>query len=333
MSWRSGLPAPGGARDAGRLLDELAASTVVVIGDAMLDRYLRGDAERISPEAPVPVVRVRESEAQPGGAANVAAGVAALGAEVRLVAATGADRAAEELSRRLSDHGVDAGRILAVAGRRTTEKTRVIGDGQQMLRLDRESREPLEEASARRLLASLEEALGGADAVAVADYGKGLLDGEVGRRVLRSASERELPVVADPCRGRCGRYRGATVLTPNAEEAAAAAGGNVPAGAEALDGLRRGLGVEHLLVTLGPDGMRLAGPDGAVSGIPGRPVEVYDVTGAGDTVTAVVAASLGRTAGLETAARLANRAAALEVQKLGARPVGRTELREALPAP
>lgn len=311
-----------------RLLEDLASSTVLVIGDAMVDRYLRGDVDRVSPEAPVPVVRVRESEARPGGAANVAAGVTALGAECRLVSGAGADDAGRLLRELLEERGVDARGVLDLAARPTTVKTRVIGRDQQMLRLDREERSAPGAGDAERLEAAALEALRGVDAVAVADYGKGLLAGGVVPRVLAAASERDIPVVADPSPERLGEYAGATVLKPNAPEAAAAADAPGPPSSDAgLADLRRRLDVGHLLVTLGGDGMALVGPDDTVDRIPAERVEVYDVTGAGDTVTAVLAAALPHAGDVAAAARLANRAAALEVQKLGARPVGRAELR------
>ena len=310
-----------------RLLEQLASSTVLVIGDAMVDRYLRGDVDRVSPEAPVPVVRVRESETRPGGAANVAAGVTALGAECRLVAAAGRDDAGRLLRELLTERGIDAGGMLDVGARPTTVKTRVIGRDQQMLRLDREERSPLADDEADRLTEAVLAALPEVDAVAVADYGKGLLAGAVAPRVLGAARERGVPVVVDPSPERLGAYAGATLLKPNAEEAAAAVEGSRPPSSDAgLAELRRRLEVGHLLVTLGDEGMALVGPDGAVDRIPAERVEVYDVTGAGDTVTAVLAAAIPHAAGMGEAARLANRAAALEVQKLGARAITRAEL-------
>lgn len=322
-------PGGGGADDPGgesALLSGASRATVLVVGDATLDRYLRGDVERISPEAPVPVVRIREREERPGGAANVAAGVAALGAEARLVAPVGDDRAGRRLAELLGAAGVETAGLVTAPDRPTTVKSRVVGRDQQMLRLDRERREPLAAPVAGRLAEAAGAALDAADAVAVADYGKGALAGDAARRLLEAARGRSTPVVVDPARGEAGRYAGASVLKPNGAEAARAAGTeSPPTGDRDLRDLRRELGVEHLLVTLGGDGMRLAGPAGSVRHLPAETVEVYDVTGAGDTVTAVLAALIPAT-GVEEAARAANQAAALEVQKLGARPVTREEL-------
>ncbi len=312
-----------------RLLDELASSSVLVVGDAMVDRYLRGDVDRISPEAPVPVVRVTDVDASTGGAANVAAGVAALGAECRFVSAVGRDEEGRLLGRLLSGQSVESEALLTVDDRATTVKTRVIGRDQQMLRLDREDRSSLQAGDRERLEEHVSERLPDVDAVAVSDYGKGLLDGGVIPRVLRAARGEGVPVVVDPSPARLDDCGGATVLMPNAREAARAAGAPVSgeSGRE-LARLRNRLGVEHLLVTLGSEGMSLVGPDGSVDRIAAGRVEVYDVTGAGDTVTAVLAAALPRSRSVAEAARLANRAAALEVQKLGARPVTRAELRD-----
>lgn len=315
------------AEERQRLVDGLASSTVLVLGDAMVDRYLRGEVNRISPEAPVPVVRVTETESRPGGAANVAAGVAALGAESRFLSAVGRDEEGRRLGNLLSGQGVDPGDLTAVDDRPTTVKTRVVGRDQQMLRLDREVRASLGAGARERLVERALEILPDVDAVAVSDYGKGLLDGGILPRLLRAAQREGVPVVVDPSPARLGECAGATVMTPNAREAARAADATAPPESDPeLARLRERLGVEHLLVTLGGDGMSLVGPDGTVDRIAAGRVEVYDVTGAGDTVAAVLAAALPRAPSVVEAARLANRAAALEVQKLGARPVTRAEL-------
>lgn len=325
-----GAVAGGGARGLRGLLAALDGATVVVVGDAMLDRYLRGSTERISPEAPVPVVRLDGREAAPGGAANVASGIAALGAEARLVAAAGRDDAGDALVELLGRRGVEAGGLVRVEGRPTTTKTRVLSRGQQLLRVDRERRSALGTEEAEGLAAALGERLRGADALAVADYGKGTLGGGLARRAVEAARRRDLPVVVDPSTDRLVEYRGATVLKPNRPEAAAAAGRPEPPSSDGeLEALRRRLEVENLLVTLGGEGMRLARADGDALRIPGRRTEVFDVTGAGDTVTAVLAAVVP--AGeVPAAARLANRAAALAVQSVGARPVSRARLERAL---
>lgn len=319
----------GGGRAPGHLVDTLAGSRVLVVGDAMLDRYMRGDVERVSPEAPVPVVRLREAEETPGGAGNVAAGVAALGGECRLIAAVGDDDPGRTLRRLLEEAGVDAAGLVEVGDRPTTVKTRIIGRGQQMLRVDRETRARLDERAAGRVRRAIRAAVADVDAVALADYGKGMLGEAEIRQATDAAADRGIPVIADPSRSRLQQFRGAHVLTPNRSEAGRAVpsgGDGGPLGSEALLELRRRAGARYLLVTLGGNGMCLVGPDGTVRRIPAEKAEVYDVTGAGDTVAAVLAAALSRGVAVGDAARLANQAAALEVQKLGARPVSLEEL-------
>lgn len=331
-------PGPVGAGSA--LADALPGGRILVTGDAMLDRYMHGGVERISPEAPVPVVRLEGTDEAPGGAANVAAGVAALGARCRLVAPVGDDDAGRTLGRLLDDAGVGTSDLVATDDRPTTVKTRVIGRGRQMLRVDRESRDRLEGGAAGRMLSAAREATAEADAVVLADYGKGALAEELVRGVIGVASERDVPVVADPSPGRLDRFRGVRVLTPNRAEAGEALAADGPGGSDAsgegdlpaeddLRELRRRLGVRYLLVTLGEEGMCLAGPGGEFDRFAAETVEVYDVTGAGDTVSAVVATALAAGAEPADAARLANQAAALTVQKLGARPVSLEELRAA----
>ncbi len=325
-------PAPD-PRSAARVLDRAADATVLVVGDAMLDRYVSGRVDRISPEAPVPVVRVEEDRDAPGGAANVAAGVAALGAGCRLVAAVGRDRDAGRLGGLLEEAGVDPAGLVADPDRPTTVKSRVLARHQQMLRVDRESDEPLDGAVRQRLLdralAGLEA---GVDVVALVDYDKGVLAGEVARRILEEAREREVPTVVDPKLRGFFDYGGAHLFKPNGPELAAALGREAAPRDEAeLREVRRRLECRYLLVTLGEEGMVLVGEalDGAVR-IPSEAREVFDVSGAGDTVTAALSAALAGGDGVEHAAALANFAAGLEVSHLGAVPVPRDELVEAL---
>ena len=316
-----------------RLLDELASSTVLVLGDAMVDRYLRGEVDRISPEAPVPVVRVTETDSRPGGAANVAAGVAALGAESLFVSAVGRDEEGRRLEALLSERGVDRHALLAVDDRPTTVKTRVLARHQQMLRVDRESAEALTDRVRDRVLegalAALEEAV---DVVALVDYDKGVLAGRVARRIVEAARERDVPTVVDPKLRGFFDYGGARVFKPNGPELAAALGREEPPrGEEALRRVRRRLGCDYLLLTLGEEGMELVGPDGdGVARIPSEAREVFDVSGAGDTVTAVLSTALAGGDGVPHAAATANFAAGLEVSHLGAVPVPRDELLDAL---
>lgn len=301
---------------------------VLVVGDSMVDHYVRGRVDRISPEAPVPVVRVDGERRAPGGAANVAAGVAALGAACDLVSAVGEDEAAGELRELLADEGVEPSGLVADPGRPTTLKTRVLARHQQMLRIDRESAAPLDDDVRRRLLERAADAMGGADVVALVDYDKGVLSDGIGRELVREAGRRGIPCLADPKLRSFFDYGGAFLIKPNGRELAAARGvEEPPLGETELREVLARLDARHLLVTVGEEGMRLVSEDAdGVVEIPSEAREVYDVSGAGDTVTAVLSAALAAGAPVPDAAALANFAAGLEVSHLGAVAISREEI-------
>jgi len=298
----------------------------------MLDHYLTGDTRRISPEAPVPVVRVEGEEDRAGGAANVALNVAALGARCTLHGLTGADAAARRLDTLLRAAGVVPA-LLAVPGLRTAVKQRVLSRHQQLLRLDFEDHLPAEQAAAlttQLLSALLKAPASGGRVLVLSDYAKGAL--AEAERLIAGARALGLPVVVDPKGTDFGRYRGATVITPNLAEFEAVAG---PCGSETElltrgEALRRQLALEALLITRGEHGMTLLAADAPALTLPARAREVFDVTGAGDTVVAVLAASLAAGAPLAEAVRLANVAAGIVVGKLGTATVSPTELASAL---
>lgn len=318
---------------AARLLRPSRTPRVLVVGDGMVDHYVSGDVDRISPEAPVPVVRVDGESRAPGGAANVAAGVTALGADCRLACVRGDDAAGRRLEGLLEETGVGVGDVLASPDRPTTVKTRVLARHQQMLRIDREATVPLDAGLRGRLLEAVEDGLAWADAVAVVDYDKGVLGEGLGARVVERAREAGVPSVVDPKLRSFFDYRGAFLFKPNGRELAAARGDEEPRlGDRELRQVREELACRHMLVTLGGEGMILVGDgDGPARRIPSEAREVYDVTGAGDTVTAVLAAALGGSGGeVAEAAALANFAAGLAVSRLGAVPVGRDEILAAL---
>lgn len=303
---------------------------MLVVGDCMIDRYLVGRVERISPEAPVPVVRAEEGWSAAGGAANVAAGVASLGSRAALVAAAGDDEDCRELESLLSECGIEEAALVRDPDRPTSVKTRVMARRQQMLRIDRESTAPLPESVRVRLEERAHRELERADAVALVDYDKGVLGSGVGERLLAAAAERGIPSVVDPKLRSFFTYRGAFVFKPNATELAAALGTeDAPTDDEQLQEVRARLDCRHLLVTRGEDGMLLVS-EGGRTVIPSEAREVYDVSGAGDTVTAVLAVTLAAGAEMVEAAMLANLAAGLEVSHLGAVPVGGEEILEAV---
>ena len=308
------------------LLDAARGKRVVIVGDAMLDVYLRGDVERISPEAPVPVVRVRERREALGGAANVAANVAALGAVPRLVAAVGRDAAGSRLHAMLSEIGAGTDRLVEV-GRPTTTKTRILARVQQVVRVDEEEDADLPAGDAERIARGAIDALADADALVLEDYNKGVLVSSVIERVIGRARERKVPVVVDPKYRNFFAYRGATIFKPNRRELEAALGATMDLEhPETLPATVARLEVENLLLTLGERGMMLIPARGEVVRVPTTAREVYDVVGAGDTVTAYLAAMLAAAASAREAAVIANFAAGVEVGKLGAATVAPDEV-------
>ena len=305
---------------------------VVIVGDAMLDVYLRGDVDRISPEAPVPVVRVRDRKLALGGAANVAQNVAAMGAGCDLVAVVGDDMAGTTLRDRLDSGGMQS-RSLVTVDRPTTTKTRVMARSQQLVRFDEEDDADLAASDIERVLSAIEQALPHATALVFEDYNKGVLVPAVIEGAIAMAGGRKLPIVVDPKFRNFFAYRGATVFKPNRRELESALGAAVdldhPA---ALPETFERLGVENLLLTLGERGMALVSADGVVHRVPTTAREVYDVVGAGDTVTAYLATMLAAGATPLEAAVIANYAAGVEVGKLGAATVSPAEVLEAFDA-
>ena len=311
------------------LLDAARTKRIAVVGDAMLDVYLRGDVDRISPEAPVPVVRVRERRYALGGAANVVQNVRGLGATCDFVAAVGSDNGASTLRGMLEAIGVNPGSMVTI-DRPTTTKTRIVARGQQVVRVDEEEDEDLEPADIGRLLSVLDTTIDAADALVLEDYNKGVLVAAVIQRAMTRARARGIPVIVDPKYRNFFLYRGATVFKPNRRELESALGAEVDLEhPDALPAALSRLGVDHLLLTLGDRGMALISADGDVKRIPTAAREVYDVVGAGDTVTAYLAAVLAGGGSPSEAAVIANYAAGVEVGKSGAATVSAEEVVEA----
>ena len=330
-----GQPFPPDYETTRALLERARGLRVLVIGDAMLDRYIEGAVRRISPEAPVPVVHVTSERSALGGAANVAAGVVALGGTCVLVAAAGADEAGSRLREELEAAGIAADTVVTTTGRPTIQKTRILGGGQQMLRVDREEPGPLSDESGRELIEKAEAELGRADVVVFQDYDKGTITPELARRLIDAAARRDVPTVVDPKLRHFLEFRGATVFKPNRYELAAGLGVEERAIDEFdLASVPGRLGVHNLLLTLGREGMILVGRDvDGVERVPSVAREVFDVTGAGDTVLAVTSVALAAGASLVDAARLASVAAGLGVSRPGAVSVTAAELPEQLGPP
>lgn len=315
-----------------RILDLLQAMEgveVMVIGDLMLDRYVFGEADRISDEAPVPIVSVARDENKPGGAANAAANIVGAGANGRLIGAVGDDPAGEELREALAQSRIPLDRVLTVSGRPTTTKTRIIARGQQVVRIDRETRDPLPTEERTRLQTVVTEALESADVLLIEDYDKGLIDPVLAALAITQARSRNLPVIVDPKLRNMMAFAGATVIKPNRRELDTVFGTRFTAEDAGLVEARKRLGTEHLLLTLGADGMVLVSPDHPLRHTPSVTREVFDVTGAGDTVAAWLAASLGAGAAIEEAAWISNLAAGVEVAHQGAAVVTPDELLDA----
>jgi D-beta-D-heptose 7-phosphate kinase/D-beta-D-heptose 1-phosphate adenosyltransferase len=292
----------------------------------MLDVYLKGDVDRISPEAPVPVVRVRERRSALGGAANVAQNVAALGAKAELVAVVGRDASAKALRAMLKELGGET-RALVQVDRPTTTKTRVLARVQQVVRFDEEEDADLGAADVARVLNAVAHAVADADALVLEDYNKGLLVPAVIRAAIDAANARGIPVVVDPKFRNFFAYKGATIFKPNRRELETALGATMDVDhPETVPAMLERLGVEHVLLTLGERGMVLVSPNGVAMRVPTTAREVYDVVGAGDTVTAYLAAILAAGGTVEEASMIANFAAGVEVGKLGAATVDADEV-------
>ena len=312
------------------ILDRARGVRVAVVGDLMLDVYLVGSVSRISPEAPVPVVHVAEERYALGGAANVAANVVTLGAACDLIGCVGSDPAGRQIRHELDALGVRAC-VSERADRPTTTKTRVVARHQQVVRFDRESDEDLPDDCCDELCELVRASVATSDALVLEDYNKGVLVPRVIRAAIEAAEQAGIPTVVDPKFRHFFDYTGATVFKPNSVELGNAVGTRIRPDDDAwLEEARTTVGARHLLLTLGEDGMALRSDDGTSFRIPTVAREVYDVSGAGDTVTAVVAVALAAGATMREAATLANVAAGIEVGKPGVATVTPQELRDML---
>jgi rfaE bifunctional protein kinase chain/domain len=314
------------------IINRLSGRRLAVIGDSMLDRFLWGRVDRISPEAPVPVVRLESETTKLGGAANVAANICALGAEAVLFGLCGQDEAAADLKSLLAENGIDAGGLVESETRPTTIKTRILAHNQQVVRTDREDDGPVDDAIVETLVARLAE-LGPFDGYVLSDYGKGLLTDTALAAFIGAGKAAGVPMVVDPKKGDYSQYRGVTSLTPNQKEAEQACAMSITdgatlqmAGAKLLDRTA----AEAVLITRGEHGMALFQKDGGQHHLETEATTVYDVTGAGDTVIAVYTTALSAGVAFADAADLANHAAGLAVRELGTATVTADQLCAAL---
>jgi D-beta-D-heptose 7-phosphate kinase/D-beta-D-heptose 1-phosphate adenosyltransferase len=313
---------------------EASRPRLLVVGDVMLDRVVCGESSRLSVEAPVPIVVQRDESTRPGGAANVAVNLAVLGARVTLAGAVGLDPEADRLRALVRAAGVDELDLVACGDRPTTAKTRLVAHRQQVARVDRERTEPVTSEDAARLLEGCRGALAGCQAVVVPDYGKGVVSGELWRGLVEVARAAGIPVMVDPSpQRRLGFYRGAEVIKPNWTEAVRAARqeGEDDLSPDAIgERLLAASGAACIVVTRGERGLSVFRPGQARYDAHALRREVYDVTGAGDTVMATLAWARAAGMAMEESAWLANLAGGLAVERFGAATIGRRELVKAL---
>ncbi|MFO0199622.1 MAG: D-glycero-beta-D-manno-heptose-7-phosphate kinase, partial [Alphaproteobacteria bacterium] len=311
---------------------QLRRASALVVGDAMLDRYVYGRAQRISPEAPVPVLTVEREIAMPGGAGNVVRNLTALGAAVAFISVVGDDQAGSDLTGLIGgQQGVEPW-LLVQGGRATTTKTRFLANGQHMLRADHEEVAPIQQRLADRLVRIAGDAAAATTVMVLSDYSKGVLAGNTAARLIQVARTAGRRVVVDPKGRDYGRYAGADLVTPNRAELAEATGMPVDTEASisaALRARRAAHGCGAVLVTRSEDGMTLLEGD-KLHHFPAEAAEVQDVSGAGDTVVATIAAGLGAKLPLPVAVRLANIAAGIAVGKVGTAVTREEEILEAL---
>jgi len=300
-------------------INRFPSARVCVLGDVMLDRYFWGEVDRISPEAPVPVVSVTRRSKRLGGAANVAANLRTLGVQVSLVGLIGDDRAGDELTGILDDLGIGAKHLKIEKGHETTEKVRIIAQSQQVVRADFEESKPPDDDLRSRMLAGVVDDHKNFDALIISDYGKGVVQESSIREIIAAWRKAGVPVLVDPHVSHFRWYNGASIVTPNTKEAASFYGEMDRK--ELFTGrafeLRESLGVDSLLITRGEDGMSLYMQDTREYHIPTVAKEVYDVTGAGDTVVSVLGAGLASGAPVLDSVIVANQAAGQVVREIG----------------
>lgn len=315
------------------VLSRFSQSPVLVVGDVMLDRFVSGIVERISPESPVPVLTIKREDSMPGGAGNALANLAGLGVPAQIIALIGDDDAGKILSTRLAALGADPQFLIVDPERPTTVKTRYLAGHQQLLRADQEKNIPLRDDQVAALLKSAQSIINTVRAVLVSDYGKGLLRADVVSALIACARKAGIPVLIDPKGNDYSRYRGADLITPNRKELEQATGGMATDSDEAVTRAAQHLmtthGIKAVLATRANDGLSLVQPTQPALHVRGRDIEVYDVSGAGDAVIATAAAVLAAGGTLEQAAQAANLAGSIVVTKVGTAPIRAAELEDA----
>lgn len=313
-------------------LSRIGKSHVLCVGDVMLDRFVYGSVERISPEAPIPVLLVEREKHMLGGAGNVVANIAALGARTTLIAVIGDDSAGQDIQKQLDELKIGAG-LVKTNDRSTTVKSRFIGGQQQILRVDREKSAAISSASEDAVISHAEKIMPSVEAVILSDYKKGILTDKVISKIIAAAQKHKKPVIVDPKDKDFTRYKGASIITPNRKELETATGMKAASNDEVVTASKKIMGacsIPAVLATRSKDGMSLVTAKDAPLHIPAYVHEIYDVSGAGDTVVAAFAAAIGAGVSLQHAALLANIAAGIAVGKPGTATVRPEEIRHVL---
>ena len=309
---------------------DFQGSTVIIVGDIILDRYIWGDVARISPEAPVPVVRIKRKTTNLGGAGNVAMNLRGLGCTPILIGTRGDDPNAAALMKMLNQEKIDH-HILPISDHITTTKTRIIGQNQQVVRLDEENLNYMTDAYYAKLMASMKPVFAKAGAVIISDYGKGLMTPAITEAIIEHCRVKKMPVFVDPKGASWEQYRYATCITPNSAELHLVAAYDKQDRSdfeEKATQIIHDLALEYLLVTQGAEGMTLFAKDTSPTRIPAKAKEVFDVSGAGDTVIATITAIFAAGLTLKNAAEIANQAAGIVVGKIGTQPIEAFELKQ-----
>ena len=316
-------------------IEWLSQARILCVGDLMLDRFVYGEVERTSPEAPVPILGIKRQSVMLGGVGNVARNLISIGAHAALLSVVGDDEVGRLLTQMVGEQERIEPHLLVEPGRPSTEKTRFVAGGQQLLRTDRETRRWIGEQSAENLLRMAEDIIPDCDVLVLSDYAKGVLTDDLCQALITCAGAASKPVVVDPKGEDYRCYRGASIITPNRRELGAATGAPVGTDSEIVAagrGLIEQLDIDALLVTRSQDGMTLISTDGRVEHLPAQAREVFDVSGAGDTVVATLASALAKGVDLIEAAALANIAASVVVAKSGTAVVYAADLLHAVRA-
>ncbi|MBI5701180.1 D-glycero-beta-D-manno-heptose-7-phosphate kinase [Candidatus Saganbacteria bacterium] len=316
-----------------KILPNFSGKKILIVGDIMLDEHIWSKVNRISPEAPVVIADVTRISHVPGGCGNVAANIKALGGTPLLVGLVGNDSSGDKLLVSLNNCGIQTNLIIKTGGRPTILKSRVIAGSQQVVRVDREDKGPLPVNLSEKVLKAALKQIKNADAVIISDYGKGITSEHLCQSMIKAAKQNKIPVLVDPKGTNYSKYKGATIITPNLSEASVASKVKIDDEktlSKAGNFLLKTLDLQYALITKSENGMSLFAKNGQVINIPGIKREVFDITGAGDTVIATIALSLASGAKIEEACHLSNIAGSVKVTKIATQPVHANELEAAL---